>query len=69
MTPGRSSPSDSAATVERRCIGFGEREGVCENAAGGPPRDNPIWCGECDTARIEHISAQFQKIEEGFRGR
>jgi hypothetical protein len=59
----------SAAHTTPRCIGFGEREGVCENPAGGPPRDNPIWCGECDTARIEHISAQFQKIKEGFRAR
>lgn len=58
----------SAATGS--CIGFGEFEGRCENDAGGPPRDNPIWCGRCDTLRIEHISAQFKKIEEGFaRGR
>lgn len=47
----------------KRCIGFGEREGVCRNEAGGPPRDNPIWCGECDTARIAYISGQFKKIE------
>lgn len=53
--------------ARKRCIGFGEREGVCENDAGGPPRDNPVWCGECDTARIEYLSGQFKKIEEGFR--
>lgn len=51
-----------------RCVGFGEREAVCENPAGGPPRDNPIWCGECDTARIAYLNGQFQKVEEGLRG-
>jgi hypothetical protein len=58
-------PEQHTGTVA--CIGFGEREGTCEHDAGGPPRDNPIWCGECDTARIEHISSQLERIAATFR--
>lgn len=55
------------AATRPRCIGFGEREGKCENLAGGAPRDNPIWCGECDVLRIEHLSSQFELLGSRFR--
>jgi hypothetical protein len=51
----------------KRCVGFGEREGVCRNDAGGPPHDNPIWCGECDVIRRAYLDGQFTKIEGGVR--
>ena len=63
-----SGDASQKATSRPRCIGFGEREGICENDAGGPPRDNPIWCGECDKARIEYLSGQFVKLSENLRG-
>lgn len=47
-----------------RCIGFGEREGKCENPAG--TKWGPLWCEECDTQRLTHIDAQMQRISERF---
>lgn len=49
------------------CIGFGDKEGKCENKAGG--RWSPHWCPECDKARVTHIGEQFVKIAAKAAGR
>lgn len=45
---------------EARCLGFGEREDVCDNEAGST--HSHLWCQECDDARRAHITAQMEKI-------
>lgn len=47
-----------------RCIGYGEREGVCENVAGTPW--TPLWCTPCDEERRATISRQLAEISAGF---
>ena len=48
----------------RTCIGFGEREGVCEKSAGTPW--TPLWCAECDQERRDSITASMAKITAAF---
>lgn len=48
----------------RKCIGFGETEGECENEAG--TAWSPIWCHDCNRARLDHVSGQMRKVEESF---
>ena len=49
-------------TKQRNCIGFGETEGKCgkvfEVVRGA------WWCSECDDARVDHITAQLEKLRE-----
>jgi len=45
---------------KKRCIGFGEHEGKCENAVN--PARNPIWCSVCDDLRMEHLDKQFKEL-------
>lgn len=47
-----------------RCIGFGDLEGRCENPADA--NDTRLWCMRCENARRAHISAQMEKIAQGF---
>ncbi len=47
-----------------KCIGFGDKEGCCDNEAG--TQWGPLWCLECDEKRIAHIDAQMQKISTKF---
>lgn len=46
------------------CIGFGEREGKCENEAGTPWTD--LWCLPCDEARRAHITNRLRAIVGSF---
>lgn len=48
-----------------RCIGFGEREGICENTAAA--RDPYLWCDECERARRGHLNNQFAEISALMR--
>ena len=43
------------------CIGFGAREGACENWSKVHPF---LWCLTCEASRREAISAQFDKISK-----
>ena len=47
------------------CIGFGEREGCCDNEAGTPWTD--LWCPECDEKRRAHVTAQMGDILAALR--
>lgn len=51
----------------RRCIGFAEREGLCENEAGTPW--TPLWCTECDEARRAHLQRQLEELSDRFHNR
>jgi hypothetical protein len=42
------------------CIGYGEFEGKCENAAGTPW--TPLWCLRCDKIRRATIGNQLEGI-------
>lgn len=49
---------------ERRCIGYGETEGVCTNVAGTPW--TPLWCPACDEKRRAAIDKSLREIEQRF---
>ena len=40
-----------------KCVGFGEKEGKCNNKAG--TKWSPYWCEECNQKRLEHIEKQL----------
>lgn len=46
------------------CIGYGAKEGTCENEAGTPW--TPLWCLECDEERRATITAQLKDIANAF---
>lgn len=48
----------------KKCIGFGEFEGKCENIAG--TKWSPHWCDRCNKLRLAHIDAGFKKCIERF---
>jgi hypothetical protein len=48
----------------RRCLGYGEFEGVCSEIAGTPW--GPYWCSRCDKIRLATLSAQFEEILDSF---
>lgn len=50
-----------------KCIGFGEKEGTCQNMAG--TKWSPYWCAECNEKRMEHIDRQFKIILHDMRAR
>lgn len=50
------------APGSKRCIGWKETEGKCENQAG--TRWTPYWCEECDSRRRAHVMKQFEKFVE-----
>lgn len=50
--------------VVRKCIGFGEFEGKCQNPAG--TKWSEYWCERCDKLRLEHIDEQLSKIHADF---
>jgi len=56
--------TEPETTSDKVCIGFGEREGVCENIAGTPW--TPLWCTECDEQRRSHITEQMEGILASF---
>lgn len=41
----------------KRCPGFGEKVGRCENLPTG------IWCADCDEKRIGHITKRLEEME------
>lgn len=49
---------------ERRCIGYGKRDGACTNAAGSPW--SRIWCSTCDEERRAAITKSLEEIEQRF---
>ena len=48
----------------RKCIGYAEHEGKCDNEAGTPW--GPYWCLRCDKIRLETIT---KKLEDFRRPR
>jgi hypothetical protein len=46
------------------CIGYGEREGVCENEAGTPW--TRLWCLPCDEERRAALTRQMAEITAAF---
>lgn len=44
----------------RRCLGFGDKTGRCNNVAG--TTRTPYWCQECDDARCGHITSQLEAM-------
>lgn len=46
-----------------RCIGFGDREDVCENEATTPAG---IWCVPCEEDRRETIAEQLERVGARF---
>ncbi len=51
----------------KKCIGFGEFLGKCENEAG--TRWSPHWCERCNKLRLDHITNSFEKIQKIFEHR
>lgn len=51
----------------RRCLGFGEFEGICENEPGTPW--TPHWCPRCDELRKDHITNQLAQISQRMAAR
>jgi len=57
-----SSPNQPTRKV--LCIGWGDREGVCENEAG--TTWTRLWCSDCDERRRAHITAEMEKVTAAF---
>lgn len=51
-------------TTTRRCIGYAEFEGICENDAGTPWTD--YWCDRCDKIRRATIRKQLENIRDSY---
>lgn len=49
----------------RRCIGYAEFEGKCENVAGTPW--TPYWCLRCDEIRRATITKQLRELAASFK--
>lgn len=49
---------------KKKCIGFGEYEGKCDNEAG--TKWTPHWCLRCDELRRAHITRQLEDIGKRF---
>ena len=52
------------AVVARRCLGYAEHEGKCQNAAGTPWTQ--YWCDRCDKIRRETITKSLEKMVASF---
>ena len=50
---------EDAPRPPRRCIGFGDTEGQCENVAGTPWSD--YWCATCDDKRRAEIQRELEE--------
>jgi hypothetical protein len=48
----------------RKCIGFDEFDGVCDNIRGSSHSE--MWCQRCDDLRLSHITNQFENIQKFF---
>lgn len=51
----------------KQCIGYGSREGRCANHTGksegrGHRGGNPMWCLDCDAARLMILDDSFQRM-------
>jgi hypothetical protein len=46
----------------KKCIGFGEHTGKCDNRA----INNPHWCDRCNAIRITKITLQWEQIARVF---
>ncbi len=49
----------------KRCIGFGDKSGKCENPPG--TKWSPYWCEECNKERLGHISKRMANLQEQFK--
>lgn len=50
-----------------QCIGFGRREGMCLNPVCTEGRyESPLWCIDCEKARRDYLTKQFEKIDASF---
>jgi len=49
----------------RKCIGFGEYEGKCNNLAGSS--HSKLWCQRCDDLRMEHLDKRFKELSDRFK--
>jgi hypothetical protein len=43
-----------------KCLGYGDREGKCDQEAGTPW--TPYWCPACDKVRREAITASLEAM-------
>jgi hypothetical protein len=57
---GRTRRRETPVKAPRRCIGFGDKTGTCQNVAGTPWTH--LWCAECDEARRTHITASLESL-------
>ncbi len=51
------------------CIGYGFKEGRCDNFTGAKSqtgRKNPYWCPICDKNRIATIGNMFDDLEKSL---
>lgn len=56
---------DQRLTAARRCIGFGEHEGLCSYSATVHPA--LLWCQRCEALRVEHVTEQMGALAGSFR--
>jgi hypothetical protein len=57
-------PRPARKPKPRKCIGYAEHEGKCENIAGTPWTD--FWCPRCDEIRRATITRQLEEIAASF---
>jgi len=44
---------------KRRCIGYGNKKGICENMAGDK---SEYWCNDCEVIRRKTIRASLEEL-------
>ena len=50
--------------TDKKCIGYGEFEGKCNNIAG--TKCSPHWCERCNKLRLDHIDKQLATMRGYF---
>jgi hypothetical protein len=50
--------------TDKKCIGYGEFEGKCNNIAG--TKWSPHWCERCNKLRLDHIDKQLATMRGYF---
>jgi len=50
--------------MKPKCIGFGDKEGKCNNPAG--TKWSPHWCEECNRKRLDHITNRLEEMNAKF---
>lgn len=50
----------------KKCIGYGEYQGKCNNPAG--TKWSPYWCERCNKLRLDHITKSLGNIKSSLSG-